>query len=106
MTLLLSLSEEFDSMHNTAELEGYINDMADICCLSRRAHPKYHEAIMDKFVEIADLARQAFGWTLTTPIGHPEGLSESESSHLQALMTAYEFTDDVWTDDKEELPMD
>lgn len=85
-------------MADTAELERYIHDTADICCFSLREHPEHHDAIMEKFLEIEAFARQAFGWTLTVPVGYPEGLSPEESSRLQALMEQYEFSDDVWTE--------
>lgn len=101
MTLLPSISEEFGPMADTDELEHYINDMADICCLSRRKNPDAHDAIMDRFVEIQDLAMQAFGRTLIAPVGYPEGLTPEESARLEMLMTQYEFSDEVLTEGAE-----
>jgi hypothetical protein len=99
MILLPSISDESGPMADIDQLEGFINDMAEICCLSRRKHPEHHDKIMNKFLEIESLARKAFGWTLTVPIGFPEGLSPVESAQLETLMKEYEFSDDTWTED-------
>ena len=89
MNLLQNFNAEAACMEDQAKLEEFIQEMHELFCLICRDSPESQEAIMDHFQHISDLARRAFGWTLTVPVAYPNGLSADESARLDLLRTKY-----------------